>query len=186
MKTRQLTILAGDYYSGLYYKVLAKVCNTEMIKKLSEGVKTINEHKVTIYSKKQNHVNEVINSVKFIEFSLIGELTDYFEVTNWNEAIANFLLLKRLLKEKSEYERSGSSVVLHAIDRSLFAYDQDAKRNNSQQRIIEQCDNYIDIARKKMIQGMDLIPQMNSSLIQRFIHMNTQPNLVEKTFVEEG
>ena len=61
-----------------------------------------------------------------------------------------------------------------------------SKRNNSQQRIIEQCDNYIEIARKKMIQGMDLIPQMNSSLIQRFIHMNTQPNLVEKTFVEEG
>ena len=106
MKTRQFTILAGDYYSGLYYKVLAKVCNTEMIKKLSEGVKTINEHKVTIYSKKQSHVNEVINSVKFIEFSLIGELTDYFEVTNWNDAIANFLLLKRLLKEKSEYEQS--------------------------------------------------------------------------------
>ena len=53
MKTRQFTILAGDYYSGLYYKVLAEVCNTEMIKKLSEGVKTINEHKVTIYHKKQ-------------------------------------------------------------------------------------------------------------------------------------
>ena len=79
----------------------------------------------------------MINSVKFIEFSLIGKLTDYFEVTNWNEAIANFLLLKRLLKEKSEYEQSGSSVVLHAIDRLTLniAYDQDAKRNNSQQRI---------------------------------------------------
>jgi heptaprenyl diphosphate synthase len=186
MKTRQLTILAGDYYSGLYYKFLAKVCNTGMIKKLSEGVKTINEHKVTIYSKKQSHVNEVINSVKYIEFSLIGELTDYFEVTNWNEAISNFLLLKRLLKEKSQYERSGNSVVLHAIDRSSFSYDLGARRNNTQQRIIEQCEDYIDVARKKMIQGMDLIPQMNSSLMQRFIHMNTQPNLVEKTFVEEG
>ena len=52
--------------------------------------------------------------------------------------------------------------------------------------LFEQCDNYIDIARKKMIQGMDLIPQMNSSLIQRFIQMNTQSNLVEKSFVEEG
>ena len=70
----------------------------------------------------------MINSVKLIEFSLIGELTDYFEVTNWNDAIANFLLLKRLLKEKSEYEQTGSSVVLHAIDRSLFAYDQDVEK----------------------------------------------------------
>lgn len=186
MKTTQLTILAGDYYSGLYYKLLAKVCNAEMIKKLSEGVKKINEHKVTIYSKKQSHVSEVINSVKSIEFSLIGELTDYFEVTNWNEAIANFLLLKRLLKEKSQFERSGSSVVLHAIDRSIFSHEKGTGRQATQKKILQQCENYIEVARKKMIRGIDLIPQMNSSLLQRFIHMNTQKDLIEKTFVEEG
>ena len=44
----------------------------------------------------RDHVNEVINSVKLIEFSLIGKLTEYFEVTNWNEVIANFLLIKAI------------------------------------------------------------------------------------------
>ena len=78
IKTRQLTILAGDYYSGLYYKCLATVQNIGLIKKLSEGVKKINEHKVTIYSKKQNTVSEVMESVKIIEFALIEEFTQTF------------------------------------------------------------------------------------------------------------
>ena len=85
-----------------------------------------------------------------------------------------FCLLKRLLNEKSEYEQTGSSVVLHAFERSLFAYNQDYENETIVNKGLSNiCDNYIDIARKKMIKGMNLVPQMNDSLIQRFIHMNT-------------
>ncbi len=43
---RQLQILAGDYYSGLYYQTLAGMSNDQMIYQLAEGIKVINELKV--------------------------------------------------------------------------------------------------------------------------------------------
>ncbi len=43
---RQLQILAGDYYSGLYYQMLARISNDQMIYQLAEGIKVINELKV--------------------------------------------------------------------------------------------------------------------------------------------
>lgn len=43
---RQLIILAGDYYSGLYYQMLANDENKLLLDYLSEGIKEINEWKI--------------------------------------------------------------------------------------------------------------------------------------------
>ena len=96
MKVRQLTVLAGDYYSGLYYKHLAKIGNISIIRMLSEGVKDVNEHKVIVYHQEPNDIVTLMKSIKIIEFSLIGKLTEYFQVTEWNELISEYLLIKRL------------------------------------------------------------------------------------------
>lgn len=186
MKTRQLTILAGDYYSGLYYKFLAKVENIGMIKRLSKGVKRINEHKVTIYSKTQNDVNEVMHSVKLIEFSLIKEFADYFNITNWNDSIESFLLLNRLVEEKEQYEKTGSSVVLHAMDRSTFSSSQNVKNRFLRQNLLEQCEEFIEQARVQMVTELNQVSPLNAYLKQRFIDVTTQHDPVKKTLVEEG
>ncbi|MDF2536514.1 MAG: heptaprenyl diphosphate synthase synthase subunit 1 family protein [Bacillales bacterium] len=43
---RQLIILAGDYYSGLYYQMIANAENKLLLDYLSEGIKEINEWKI--------------------------------------------------------------------------------------------------------------------------------------------
>lgn len=45
---RQLIILAGDYYSGLYYQMVANTEKRHLLDKLSEGIKEINEWKIII------------------------------------------------------------------------------------------------------------------------------------------
>lgn len=59
---RQLIILAGDYYSGLYYQMLAHSENKLLLDKLSEGIKEINEWKIiNQYEEPSIEVQEIAN-----------------------------------------------------------------------------------------------------------------------------
>ncbi|WP_181186048.1 heptaprenyl diphosphate synthase component 1 [Alkalicoccus urumqiensis] len=48
-KQRQLTVLAGDYYSSLYYSILAQHGETALLKVLSRAVQKINMEKMRAY-----------------------------------------------------------------------------------------------------------------------------------------
>lgn len=185
MQINQLTVLAGDYYSGLYYKLLAKIGDIKIIKALSEGVKDINEHKVLIYNKNQNDLNVLMDSVKTIEFSLIGKLTNYFGVTNWDEQTANFLLYKRLLKEKKLQQQSSSSVVFNAMDRIIFPKERGNVTDN-QKQLMFIADDYINNMKQALIKGMDNVGQLNGLLEERMNESIKHHYPKEKTFVEEG
>ena len=100
-KNRQLTVLAGDYYSGLYYKLLAETEDNLMIKELSKGIKEVNEHKISVYRKESRGIDELMTSIKRIESSLITRFSKYFKVDLWNEIIANLFFMKRLLRKRT-------------------------------------------------------------------------------------
>jgi heptaprenyl diphosphate synthase len=186
MKIRQLTVLAGDYYSGLYYKLLAEIGDIQVIKMLSEGVKNINEHKVFIYHKDQGHLNAIMNSLKTIEFSLIEKLTVYYGVTEWNEELSDFLLAKRLIAEKKQYEQTGASVVFDAIDRVTFSKYQNEQTDSRQKELILTCGEYLDYLKHSLEKRMNKIQQFNSLLEERMIDMLKHHYPREKSFVEEG
>ncbi|WP_159433440.1 heptaprenyl diphosphate synthase component 1 [Bacillus tuaregi] len=185
MKIRQLTVLAGDYYSGLYYKFLASIENVQVIKALSEGVKNINEHKVFIYHKDQDDFHTIMSSVKMIEFSLIDKLINYFGVAEWYESASNWLLVKRLLLEKQRQEKTGDSVVFAALDR-LFMKNQKQKAVEQPQEVLQIYDSYIEYSMQLMTKGMNKIQPFNTLYEERMMNMIKDYSPREKSFVEEG
>lgn len=49
MRSRQLKVLAGDYYSSRFYQLLAQAGQVGMIKRISNGVCEVNKLKVSFY-----------------------------------------------------------------------------------------------------------------------------------------
>src|SRR5262245_61503284 len=49
MRSRQLKVLAGDYYSSRFYQLLAQAGQVEMIRRISNGVTEVNKLKVSLY-----------------------------------------------------------------------------------------------------------------------------------------
>jgi heptaprenyl diphosphate synthase len=101
--SRQLTVLAGDYYSGLYYKLLADTDDISMIKVLAKGIKEVNEHKIFLYQKDFDGIEKLMKSIKIIESSLLTKVSEYFQAGIWTEVIGHLMLVKRLLFEKKRF-----------------------------------------------------------------------------------
>ena len=108
LKSKQLTVLAGDYYSGLYYQVLSEVGNIEMIRSLSSAVKKINDHKILLYQYSHTNLSALINSVKAVEASLIYKIAEYLSKTNLDECCGKHFIVKKTVCRKKTIYRNGS------------------------------------------------------------------------------
>lgn len=188
-KSRQLTVLAGDYFSGMYYKLLADLEDISMIKALSEGVKEINENKITVYQKGIDGIEKLMNSIKRIESSLLLKFTGYFQLKSWDEFIANLFFIKRLLAEKRKFKESGRSLVIEGLKNIIFHIDDhetSGLNHKQQQELLEICDHYIELAKQTVEKGMLQLPFLTETLVERIQFLLNQHQTVEKTFVEEG
>ncbi len=187
-KRRQLTVLAGDYFSGLYYKLLAESEDISMIKSLSKGVKAVNEHKISLYHHESKEIEKLITSIQLIESSLLAKLSEYFKVDLWNDFLANLFLFKRLLHEKQQFIRGEESIVFKALKKMIFSID-DFKKSFSKEQsghLIRVCDNYLEISKQKIEKGIMQLPYLNDFLESRITAMLKQHQPYVKTFAEEG
>lgn len=188
-KGRQLTVLAGDYYSGLYYKLLAESEDILIIKALAKGIKEINEHKVLVYQKKIGGIDKLMSSIKKIESSLHVKLAEYFKVDIWNEILANLLFFKRLLTERKQFICAGNSFVFEALMRNLFPKEDSKLANLSseqQNHLLMVFDSYLDQAKRIIEKGIPQLPYLNDYLEERISFLLNQHRPIAKTFVEEG
>ncbi|EMA6341967.1 heptaprenyl diphosphate synthase component 1 [Bacillus cytotoxicus] len=123
-KCRQLTVLAGDYYSGLYYYLLSMNCDIVLIRALAEGIKEINEHKIMLYQKAYHTVDEIIESVMTIESALLQKTCDHFQISHWKPFIAHVLGKNRLQKEYRLHAEKQSAPVFEAVRAILLNDDE--------------------------------------------------------------
>jgi heptaprenyl diphosphate synthase len=188
-KNRQLTVLAGDYFSGLYYKLLAESEDILMIKALSKGIKEVNENKISVYQKESEGTEKLMTSIKLIESSILANLSDYFKVDKWNDFFANLLLFKRLLNEKDKYIQSEKSLLFAALKKIIFPIDDNNMKELShvqQNHLVMICDNYLELTKQVIEKGLEDLPYLNNFLEKRITSILSQYQPYAKTFVEEG
>ncbi|MFZ7755084.1 heptaprenyl diphosphate synthase component 1 [Bacillus thuringiensis] len=118
-KCRQLTVLAGDYYSGLYYYLLSMNRDIVLIRALAEGIKEINEHKIMLYQKAHETTDDIMKSVVTIESALLQKTCDHFHLSHWKPFITYVLGGNRLQKEIQLYADKQHSPVFQAVQDAL-------------------------------------------------------------------
>lgn len=104
-KAQQLQVLAGDYYSGRYYQLLAKEDKIDLIQQLSNGVSIITEHKSRFYDLEDYTFEELIQSIQIIESKPIEQFLEYYSYHEYVFIMKEALLLSALKKELMAYEK---------------------------------------------------------------------------------
>lgn len=98
---KQLSVLAGDYYSGLYYLLLSEIEDIEMIQVLATAIQKINEQKMVLFYKNLHSIDELLITLKNIESILFTEVALFLD-SNYEliPVIKEVLLINRLYREK--------------------------------------------------------------------------------------
>ena len=115
LRQRQLSILAGDYYSSMYYHILAKTKDIKFINRMSKAIQEVNEAKVRLYMDKDADLNTLLIHLCRIETLLVDKTAEYFDVTEQKDLFINFLLLKRLYTELEGYQKNHISHFILAL-----------------------------------------------------------------------
>lgn len=102
--SKQMSVLAGDYYSGLYYLLLSELEDFKMIHTLAAAIKVINEHKMKLYYQDFSSLDEFAGLVKNVDSLPIIYMADHFNEHLFGDFIGDWLLLNQLYNAKKEYE----------------------------------------------------------------------------------
>lgn len=111
MRTRQLNVLAGDYFSARFYHLLAKAGEIQLIGKLSQAVANVNRLKISLYERTftakilaDEYIQERIH-IKSELFKQFSEYVDHAIKPVWEtllQLITQFEIVYEELERASE------------------------------------------------------------------------------------
>ncbi len=185
LRDRQLTVLAGDYYSGLYYFILSDLGDIKLIKALAEGIKHVNDQKIRLGQKTAAGPEELLDCLRKIESSLLVKAGQAFGVDEYTAFIGDTLLLQRLKKERHADGRKGGSAFYDAYSYMRFGKDfrdlEDPQRSQLQNEWI----GHIERLRKDCMKQIRELSKKEPN-IQAFLPEGSEEKMTIYKLAEEG
>ncbi|MFD2751852.1 heptaprenyl diphosphate synthase component 1 [Virgibacillus siamensis] len=121
-KAKQLSVLAGDYYSGLYYLILSGIEDIELVHMLAAAIKEINECKMQLYYNKETSLHEFLTIINKIDSLLIMYVAEFVQEKEISYITGGWLLTQKLLEVKHNLEMGDSpSLFTFCSGKSDFA-----------------------------------------------------------------
>lgn len=170
---KQLSVLAGDYYSGLYYFLLAEIGEVTLIQKLASAIRRMNENKMTLFHEEYQSINELLELIQLIEADLFTEVAEY-----WNhqpiliEIIQDMLLINRL------------NIEIHAKYGTVSSYLRQRMEVDTQEKIEYEINEIIHHRKSLLENKIESLSYQETTLKNMII--NRYSLSYNTSFVEEG
>lgn len=147
-KEQQLIVLAGDYYSGRYYQLLAKSGNILLIQKLSGAIIERCEHEVKVYEETTQSFAVWVNSLTVIQTALIASFYEVFGFGRHTAMMQQALTIYSLQQMRKQ-QASPFSAQITAFGEELIAAEV-KKRQQALQTLLQQA-NYPEQIKQQIL-----------------------------------
>lgn len=118
-KKQQLTVLAGDFYSGIYYQMLANANNIAMIQRLATAIIKVSEKKAAFYDGNIYTIDEIEQSIYQIETELLSSFYHFYGFEKYMPLAGLVLTYIRYGTELECLQRGGQSLVIRMLNQTL-------------------------------------------------------------------
>ncbi|KQL53701.1 hypothetical protein AN964_09440 [Heyndrickxia shackletonii] len=189
LKKRQLLVLSGDYFSGLYYKILAEVDNIPLIKVLAEGIKIVNESKIALYRNKDNDIDTYMNNLKNAESTIVTKFCSYFGSSHLYPIVEDILFLNRLIREREMVNGGETSALFEGLVKCIFPTKKVLFHQLSaemKRRITDTYDQYITFSKNRLKEYLKELKNPSLLLGQRIKFLVMERQTVFNLHLEEG
>ncbi|MFJ7933445.1 heptaprenyl diphosphate synthase component 1 [Sporosarcina sp. NPDC096371] len=107
-KQQQLSVLSGDHFSGVYYRLLASIPELGFIQSLSGTIGQINEVKTTLHQQFPDEPTQLVESIRIVEAGCIADFLHTFGFSQYATLANTVLPLLRL--ERGWYNRNTKAI----------------------------------------------------------------------------
>ena len=114
-KEKQLTVLSGDHYSGIHYRVLASQSNYEFIRILSNTIGTINEMKTNYHNESLQDAHSAIRFIRMAEAGCILDFLHTFNFTNYIPLVSTALPLTKIVQQSTAFRQFETAETIEPI-----------------------------------------------------------------------
>ncbi|WP_201713325.1 heptaprenyl diphosphate synthase component 1 [Rossellomorea arthrocnemi] len=192
LKERQLTVLAGVYFSSLYYKILAETDDVELISNLAKAIKEVNESKISIYKDGHKNLDELMKRVKMRESAIVSNFFRFFEDNQWIGIVEEALLYKKLVQEKISLGHSQNTSFIKALSILSGSTDQEERSlhltKDETGHLLSQIDGLIERTKKRVQAQLETIEPVTPYFKKLIVELlpYVQPEPMTKLYAEEG
>lgn len=119
IKEQQLTVLAGDLYSGIYYQMLVNSKNITMVQRLASAIIQVSEMKTSFFEAAIRSIEETEEAITVIETELLLAFYKFYDFTEYTQLAKQTLLYLRYAEELKNLQSKNYTHFLRELNSNL-------------------------------------------------------------------